>query len=601
MKLVKYDILKVLVTTLALGLLYTCASANVDQDDPLKNSKKLIKDGHKSLYFQGAVPLAGTSIKFIPPMEEGEIYIYGRRVGFAKEEFSKAFNKAKESVIVVKEGTKASWSVANDVSTTGNDAVNYLQENTTLPGIYIMYASNAKAYGLIGSSFAAGKKAHDQVVQNSEQLRKDWEAWADDNFKDPERKDNSPEFKTRMKSYNKTFKNSFDSFVLGYVDMDESLKSAWNESYTDMEGGSYNNSLSTVNGMRSAISDDIANMWKETIFNYGNDTKKELKSAGKDIEAIADGQGLSFSLLKAFAKTTKAIFYDSIISPIGKIGVLSVGYIGVNAIVYPAAVVTVGTTTGVYVLVETMTVTGKGVVYIIAPNVKLALGALLGSTEIVLGESYESLKVGGKASSYVARKTSKYTTKGAAIITEKSGKYLLAPTSLIGVTASQSILGGGLAVTGTTAGGVITATSAGVQTTTYVASKTAAIGVGTVGTVGSFGTGTTFGIYYLTKSVGIPTGVALGSGVVASYEVVSQLSAHSILAVADCSYLVLSLEGGKWIVYGVKDVTNKASGLLSGAVVDLDQIRKEGGTVVRVPMEEGEADKILEPKKKKKK
>jgi|JI8StandDraft_1071087.scaffolds.fasta_scaffold01136_3 hypothetical protein len=580
--------------------LYTCASTKADQDDPLKNSKKLIKEGHKSLYFQGAVPLAGTSIKFIPPMEEGEIYIMGRRYGFAKEEFSKAYNKAKESVIVVKEGTNKSWSLASDVSDTGNDAVKYINENATLPGIYIMYASNAKAYGLIGGSFKVGKKAHDDVVANSEKLRKDWEEWAEDNFKEPDQKNKSPEFRTRMKAYGQTYKSSFESFVLGYVDMGDSLKSAWEESYQEMEGGTFMNSLSSVNDFRNNVSDEIAKTWKETIFNYGQGAKDEMKSAGKDIESIADGEGLSFAILKAFAKTTKAIFFDSIIEPIGKIGVLSVGYIGVNAVVYPAAVVTVGATTGVYILAETMTVAGKGVVYIIAPNVKLALGALLGSTEVVLGESYESLKLGGKASSYVGRKTSKYTTKGAAIVTEKSGKYLLAPTTLIGVTSSQTILGGGLAVTGTTAGGVITATSAGIQTTTYVGAKTTALGVGTVGTVGSFGTGTVFGIYYLSKSVGIPSGVAIGSGVVLSYEVISQLSAHSILAVADCSYLVISLEGGKWVVYGVKDASNKANGLLTGAVVDLDQIRKEGGTVVKVPLEEGEADKLFEPKKKRK-
>ncbi|MDZ4726234.1 MAG: hypothetical protein SH817_08750 [Leptospira sp.] len=577
----------------------TCSSTNKDHEDPLRNSKKLISGGHSSLYFQGAVPIAGTSIKFIPPMEEGEVYLMGRRFGFAKQEFSKAYNKAKESVIVVKEGTKKSWSLAGDVSGTGNDAVNYLNENATLPGIYIMYASNAKAHGLIGSSFENGKKAHDKVTNDSIQLRKDWEEWAEDKFKDPEQRDKSPEFRARMKNYQKTYKDSYESFVYGYVDIDETFKSIWENSYDSLDGGSWNNTLGEVNDLRSRASNSIANAWKETVFSYGQATKEELKDAGKDIESIADGHGLSFSLLKAFAKTTKAIFYDAILEPIGKFGILSVGYIGVNSVIYPAALITVGTTTGVYVLVETIAISGKGIVYIVAPSAKLALGALLGSTEVVAGEAYESLKVGGRTSGTLARKTSKYSTKGAAILTEKSGRYILAPSTLIGVTASQTVIGGGLSLTGTAAGGAITATSLGVQTTTYVATKTAAGVVGVTGTVGSFGTGTAFGIYYLGKSVGVPIGVGLGSGVVLSYEVMAQISAHSLLAVADCSYLVLSLEGGKWVVYGVKDVTNKANGLMSGAVIDLNQVRKEGGTVVKVPMEEGEAEKIFSPKKKK--
>ncbi|MCZ8157528.1 MAG: hypothetical protein O9264_15505 [Leptospira sp.] len=581
-------------------LVLTCKSTETDQDDPLKNSKKLIREGHKSLYYQGAVPIAGTSIKFIPPMEEGEIYIYGKKFKFAKEEFSKAITKASESIIVIKNGTKYSWSLADDVSKSGNEAVNYIEQNATLPGIYIMYESNAKAYGLIGSSFDEGMKAHNKVIQNSEQLRKDWETWAEYRFKDPAERDKTPAFQARMKSYNQIFKTSFDSFVYGYVDMDEALKSAWDEYYEVIDSGGWRDLYTEVHELRTIVSDSISSTWKETFFNYGEATKEELASAGKDIESIADGEGLSFSLLKAFVKTTKAIFYDAIIEPVGKIGVLSIGYIGVNAVVYPAAIISVGTTTSVYLLAETVTVAGKGVVYIIAPNVQLALGALLGSTEIVVGESYESLRAGGKASSYVVRKTSKYTTKGAAIITEKSGKYILAPSTLIGVTTSQTIVGGGLSLSGTTAGGVVTATSAGLQTTTYVASKTTAAGVGVTGTVTSFGTGTVFGIYYLGKSVGVPMGVGVGSGVVLSYEVMSQMSAHSLLAVADCSYLVLSLEGGKWVVYGVKDVSNKANGLFSGAIVNLEQVRKEGGTIVKVPLTQEEADRILEPKKKKK-
>ena len=58
MKLLK----KIFIALLLLG----CASTQ-DPDDPLKNSKKLIKEGHKSLYNNGAFEVKGSSIKLIPP------------------------------------------------------------------------------------------------------------------------------------------------------------------------------------------------------------------------------------------------------------------------------------------------------------------------------------------------------------------------------------------------------------------------------------------------------------------------------------------------------------------------------------------------------
>ena len=81
----------------------------------------------------------------------------------------------------------------------------------------------------------------------------------------------------------------------------------------------------------------------------------------------------------------------------------------------------------------------------------------------------------------------------------------------------------------------------------------------------------------------------------------SQLSAHTILAVSDFSYLVLSLEGGKWVVYAVKDTSGKAKSLLSGAVVDLEQVKKEGNDIVKVPVSDEEMEKILDKSKQEKK
>ncbi|WP_411821267.1 hypothetical protein [Leptospira sp. 'Mane'] len=576
----------------------TCKSAEKDPNDPLKNSKKLIKEGHSSLYFQGALPVKGTSIKFIPPFEEAEIFILRRRVGLAKEEFSKSWKKASESVVIIKDGTKFSLSVANDIDEKGMASVQFLQKELTTPGLYIMESSIAKSKGIAGASWQNGKKIHDRVIQQSETIRKEWDEWADEQLKEeggPVIKDS--DIKKRMSGYKKPFKESYSSFVQGYVDIDDSFKSAWGESFTEVKGSGWSSPFKKANEFRSEVSGHVADAWQETIFSYGKSTKENLGNASKDIESIADGEGVGAAFLSASARTAKALFYDGLIKPVGKIGILTIGYIGINGVIYPATIATVTAGTGIYFLAETFTIAGKGVVYIVAPNLKLALGALLGSTQFVASESYHSLKAGGESSAKLLKKTSAYSVKGAGIVTESSGKYILAPVSLLGVSTSQTLVGGGIAIGGIATGGTVVTTSYAAQATTFTASKTTAVATGVTGTAASLGVGASYGVYQVTKAVGVPSGVALGSGVVMSYEMTAHLSAHSILAVSDCSYLVLSMEGGKWVVYGIKDVTNNANGLLVGAVVDLDQAKKEGSVIVKVPLEKDEADKIFEPKK----
>ncbi|PKA25805.1 hypothetical protein [Leptospira meyeri] len=576
-----------------------CSGSDKKTEDPLKNTKKLALEGHKSLYYQGALPVKGTSIKFIPPFHESTIYVMDQRFGLAGEEFSRSVLKARESVVIVKDGTKMSWSAAGKLNASGEAAVRYLDENATKPGLFIMYSSVAESYGLIGSSWERGIESHEAVIKNSIATRKEWDDWANMQLNQKEEKDTSPSTKKRFNEYKEKFQKVYESTVYGYVDLDDALKSSYNETYDDFKSGAWKRRFSEIEDYRSSVSEKIFGNWKETIFSYGKDTSQELSRAKADIESIADGEGVPLALLKFFSRTAKALFYDSVIKPIGKITILSIGYVTWNGIIYPSAYITTAAGSSLYCLVETFTLAGKGVVYITAPSVELALGALLNSTEVVLKESVQSMEKGAKVTSAVARKTSAYSVKTAAVVTESSGKYILAPMSLVGVTTAQTVLGGGLAVSGTVTGATFTGASATAQAVTYTSTKVAAGTVGVVGTTASFGTGTTYGIYQLTKAVGVPSGIVIGSGVVLSYEFVSHMSAHSVLAVADCTYLVLSLEGGKWVVYGVKDGSKKASRLLTGAVVDMDQIRKEGGTVVKVPLEEGEVEKILGKKKKK--
>ncbi|MDA8421879.1 MAG: hypothetical protein M0Z89_00915 [Nitrospiraceae bacterium] len=114
------------------------------------------------------------------------------------------------------------------------------------------------------------------------------------------------------------------------------------------------------------------------------------------------------------------------------------------------------------------------------------------------------------------------------------------------------------------------------------------------GTAVSAAGGTAYGVYELSKSVVVPTGYELGSGIVLSYGTLSHLGAHAILAVSDCSYMVLSLEGPRWVLYAIKGKTGSGEDLPAGAVVDLRKMQESGEEIYYLPVSDGEMKDVVD-------
>jgi hypothetical protein len=81
---------------------------------------------------------------------------------------------------------------------------------------------------------------------------------------------------------------------------------------------------------------------------------------------------------------------------------------------------------------------------------------------------------------------------------------------------------------------------------------------------------------------------------VLSYGTLSQLSAQTVLAVADASYVVLSLEGPRWVLYAVKGNIDGGDDLPTGAYVDMNAMQESGETFYRVPASEAEIKKVVD-------
>jgi len=92
----------------------------------------------------------------------------------------------------------------------------------------------------------------------------------------------------------------------------------------------------------------------------------------------------------------------------------------------------------------------------------------------------------------------------------------------------------------------------------------------------------------------VPTGFTLGSGVVLGYGSLSQLAAHSVLAVSDASYMVLSMEGPNWVLYSVKGLLGEGEELVPGTVLNLETMQNGGEEFKKLPISQAEMDKVIE-------
>jgi len=149
-------------------------------------------------------------------------------------------------------------------------------------------------------------------------------------------------------------------------------------------------------------------------------------------------------------------------------------------------------------------------------------------------------------------------------------------------------------VTGAVAGGTLVVTGEASSATTKAFGNVIAGTTLAAGTAVSTAGGAAYGVYQLSKAVVVPTGYQLGSGIVLSYETLSQVSAHAVLAVSDCAYMVLSLEGPRWVLYAVKGNLGKGDDLPPGAILDLKKMQEQGEEIVNLPVPDEEMKKVVE-------
>ena len=186
------------------------------------------------------------------------------------------------------------------------------------------------------------------------------------------------------------------------------------------------------------------------------------------------------------------------------------------------------------------------------------------------------------------------SVKGSGYVAGKAVQYIAVPLASAGITVGGGAIGTAVGVTGAVAGGTVFVAGEASEATAKVFGNVIAGTTLAAGTAVSAGGGAAYGVYQLSKAVVVPVGYNIGSGIVLSYETLSQVSAHAILAVSDCAYMVLSLEGPRWVLYAVKGNLGKGDGLPPGAILDLKKMQEQGEVIYNLPVSDEEMKRVVE-------
>ncbi len=649
-----------------------CATTH-GTDDPLKNTRKLVTEGHVSLYQNGAFQVPNTSVRLIPAGPNALEFAKELAGLRARQSFELSIKNAAESVNVVAEGTKLTYEVAKGMSDTSNIGADrirdYTRENSTL----LVYRSSdlgkdivAKSWDLSKRTFEAGGRAGEAIIQGSGSkgdsisdggTRKgmDLTSGSIEAAKEIQHSSNAAGDRvsaggtsqglglatgsiraaqglstSSTERSGEAFSYAGDAFVKGYVAVPSKMRRRAGEMGESLADAKFVEAVVEENERRSQWSTITLEHMSNTVNNYPGNVGATFKKAGDEFSGTLRTTGLSFSMLKSLRWVLKGILWDATIEPAMNLTAASIGYIGVNFIAFPAMVVGREGFVTTKLAIEVSWDTAKMGYDLVAPTGTAALAgiyglmdfagshvvagaAAVGGTAVGIGEAGLSqvagvavkggglmaagaTATGGTVAGYTGAGLSRaagLVVKGSGFAAGKGVQYIGVPLASAGIAVGGGTIGTAVGTVGTVSGGTLfVAGEAGAATTQVfgnIIAGTALAG----GTAVSAAGGAAYGVYELSKAVVVPTGYEVGSGIVLSYGTLSHIGAHTILAVSDCSYMVLSLEGPRWVLYAVKGNTGDGVDLPVGAVVDLKKMQEFGEELYYLPVSDDEMRKVV--------
>lgn len=655
-----------------LALIAAGCAAKKTGDDPLKYTKKLVVEGHSSLYNNGAFEVPNTKIKLIPPAPDAFTLASELAGVRGPQAFEKSIKNAAESVTIIADGTNKSYELFKGIQVISKDAADAIDHTMTEGGKTLVYKSSELGKAIVGRSWdtskdlirgdagltvvqasrAGGDKIVAGAAASGEQIAAESssggkkiakgsvsggkEIIADGAVAGDKIVSGSIDLAKEMSAGSidrsgKALDYGGTRFVKGYAAVPKDVTRRIERTGTNIRGLSLIDILGEENEWRKEWSQKTVDLLGGTISGYGTDATSSFKKAGKELGENYRTQGVSLSVLKSIRWVLQGLLWDATVEPLAKTTGAALGYLSVNMLAFPTVVLVKEGVATTHLAVQVTLDTAKTGYDIVAPTAIAAVAgvyaaadmtashtaaaatavagpvtgyttkgvaAVAGVTVIsggyVAGKSVEGGGyVAGKSvegAGYVAGKT----VKGGGYVAGKTVQYVAIPLASAGITVGGGAIGTAVGVTGAVTGGTVVVTGEASSAATNVFGNVLGGTTLAAGTAVSTAGGAAYGVYELSKAVIVPTGYELGGGIVLSYETLSQLSAHTILAVSDCAYMVLSLEGPRWVLYAVKGNTGKGDDLPVGAVVDLKKMKEQGEEIYNLPVSDEEMKKIVE-------
>ena len=595
-----------LVTTISVISLTACVHSNTKQEDPLKNTKRLTKEGHISLYENGAFHIPSTHLYLIPPAP-GPYALASELIGgTAKVSLSKAMEAAADSVYVVGIGVKETYKISGKLSEFGKAIREAIQSSLRPTSKLIILKSSAAGKELIGESWQQGKKVGEYLNTFAETLPNEREQVENERKKDRERLAKSSEFLENkatesVNSAHQEFRTdkqqNSQNWLLGYAMVDEKLDKNNKDDQFEKSLERFSKTSEENERNRQETSDKIYYLMNGSFKEAQLSSDEDFAAAKKEFEVGAKENGYTLSALRALGLWLKGTIWDFSLGA-GKTAVGGIGYMLHNGLAYPIIVTTKQSYNTALLAVEyTELKFARGYEYV-APTASLALAGVIMSAKLVSGYTAAAIyKIGDLSNQTAGAATVEIVaaTKSAALyIGEKSIQYVGVPLAVAGTTAGSTMTGAVIVGSGYAAGETVRGAGevAAYGSDTIVKATAGATAV--IGTAVSVAAGAAVGVYEIAQSAVVVPTMMLGSGVVITYGLATQISAQALLSVADAAYLVLSLEGEKYVVYAVRGLIDSKTDLPSGAVIDLDELRKRGEVIQKVPLSDEEVKGLVD-------
>ncbi len=598
-------VLSFLLGSVLMGAVLTgCATTKAD---PLANTRKLVNEGHVSLYQNGAFQVPNTSISLIPAGPSTREFV-GELMGMrASQSFSTSVEHAAQSVYIVSEGTKLTYSLAKNISVSSNSGADAIQNYTHDAKTLLVYRSSEIGKNIIGKSWdlskttwKSGEKIDESISGRSQQMgsligdkgMEQGKALAQG--AQSAAKDISSISASRSSS---TLAYAKDSFIKGYVTVPAKLKKRAHDMGDSLADAKLTDIVNDENEKRKGRSKKTVNLISNTVRNYPSNVADSFDKAGKELNGSYSTTGLSFAVLKSLRWVLQGILWDATIEPAVSLTTASVGYIGVNFLAFPSMVVVREGVATTKLAVEATWNTARMGYDLVAPTGTAAVAGVLSLVDF----TGSNLAAGGTA---VAGSVAGYTeaglsqaaeviVKGGGFAAGKSVHYIGVPLTSAGIALGGGTIGTAVGAAGMASGGVVYVAGEAGHAATHVLGNIIAGTTLVGGTAASAAGGAAYGVYELSKAVVVPAGYELGGGIVLSYGTLSHLAAHSILAVSDCTYMVLSLEGPRWVLYAVQGKLGRGDDIPPGAIVDLKKMQESGEVIYYLPVPDDEMTKVV--------